>query len=420
MAFTVSNLITDVSRRISPANPSDSKDLLGAVGDSARRLLSNVAPKDLSRRAEIENALYDQVFRFNCPEDLEAKDIMQWFKLDKDHNTDTFYHPMMQTTNRRFDQHKHNHKNLFTVEWQSGVKFLKVSDFSGNVGSTIHTMDSLTDNGSWNVFGNVVNLTLDNLNYLAGSGSLRFDINTSSNTGGIENFDITPVDISEFFVTGKIFSWLNVPNLNQFQTVTLDLYSSAGNYYSITVNSPHDTSQFQLNWNLLGFPFDTRSMTTVGTPDPKAINHIKVTFVTNGTLLMQNVRMDNIVMRKGAAYGIQYVSEYMFHDVQTGIWKLRPTDGSDIIHVESETYNILLSELACVLGQELFTGTKKEEDLVRLERMRRDDYKMYKQKNKEEFIEENQDMYNFGVRFGYAGGRFGYGSHDGHDHRDST
>ena len=413
MAFNVSKLITDISRRISPANPGDSKDIFGAIEDGARDVLTNVAPKDLSRRVEIENALYDQVYRFNCPDDLDSKHILQWYKLDKKHNVDTFYHPMLQTTNRRFDQHRGYDRNIFTVEWQSGVKFLKVSDFTGDPGFTIHKMDSLADNGSWNVFGNVVNLTPDNLNFLAGAGSLRFSINTSSNTGGIENFTLTPVDISEFLVTGKVFTWLDVPNLNQFQTVTLELISSAGNSYSITVNAPHDTSQFQLNWNLIGFPFDPQYMTVNGAPDPKNINHIKLTFVTNGTLLMNDVRVDNIVMRKGAAFGIQYISDYMFHDVQSGIWKSKPSDGSDIIHVDGDTYKILLSESSVILGQELFSGKTKEGDLQRLEKYRKDDYTMYKRKNKEEFIEEQQEMYRFGTEFGYDGTGRGYGRGNG-------
>lgn len=401
MAFTVSQIVSDASRRISPANPADSRDILGAVGDAARRLLSVITPKDLSKRVEIENALYDQVYRFNCPEDLDSKNIMQWYRLNQVRNVDTFYHPMRQVTNRRFDQHKGNDKNLFTVEWQSGVKFLKVSDFQGNnPGNTIHKMESITENGTWNVFGNVVNLTTDNLTYIAGNGSLRVDVNTSSNTGGIENFTMTPVDISEYFTVGKVFTWVYLPNLNQLQTITLDLFSAAGDYYSITVNSPHDTNQFQLGWNLVGFPLDTRFMTTNGTPNPADINHIRLTLVTNGTLLMNSVRFDNIVLRSGAVYGIQYVSDYMFHDAQTGLWKQVPTDPSDIIHVDGEVYNVLVSNLAVILGQELFTGKTSTTDLNALKDMLKMDTKEYKKRNKEEFIEEQQQFYNFGVPFG--------------------
>jgi len=414
MSLTVSQLVSDAGRRISPTNPSDSRDILGAVGDSARRLLSLITPKDLSKRVEIENALYDQVYRFNCPEDLDSKNIMQWYRLNQNHNTDTFYHPMRQVTNRRFDEHKVNDKNLFTVEWQSGVKFLKVSDFQGNnPGQTIHKMESITENGTWNVFGNVVNLTTDNLTYIAGAGSLRVDVNVSSNTGGIENFTLTPVDISEYLTVGKVFTWVYIPNLNQLQTITLDLFSAAGDYYSITVNSPHDTNQFQLGWNLVGFPLDTRFMTTVGTPNPADINHIKLTLVTNGTLLMNSVRFDNIVLRKGAVYGIQYVSDYMFHDAQTGLWKSIPTDPSDIIHIDNEVYNVLVSNLAVVLGEELFTGNKTEVNMLRLEKWLDKDTKEYKKKNKEEFMDEQQFYDNSSAKFGYYNG--GYSDNDHHE-----
>jgi len=402
MSFTVSQLVSDASRRISPANPSDSRDILGATGDAARRLLADITPKDLSRRVELENALYDQVYRFTCPEDLDSKNIMQWYRLSKDHNTDTFFHPMRQVTNRRFDQDKPWNRDMFTIEYQSGIKFIKVSNFNGNTpGMTIHKMESITENGTWNVFGNVVNLTTDNLTYVAGNGSLRMDINTSSNTGGIDNFTLTPVDITEYFTVGKVFTWVYVPNLNQIQTITLDLFSAVGDYYSITVNSPHDTNQFQLGWNLVGFPLDTRFMTTNGTPNPANINQIKITFVTNGTLLMESVRLDNLVLRKGAVYGIQYASDYMFHDAQTGIWKAIPTDPSDIIHVDDEIYNVLVSQLAVVIGQELFTGKSAADDIGRLEKWLDRDTKEYKKRNKEEFIEEQQQFYNFGVPFGY-------------------
>jgi hypothetical protein len=408
MSQNVSQLIQDVSRKVSPANPVDSRDIMGAVADAARRVSANVSFKDLSRRVEVENALYDQVFRFACPADLDQQMIMQWYKMNQNgRNTDTFYHPMRQVTNRDFDRYRgsnnqsgRNDLNIFTVEYQSGVKFLKVSDFHCDTGVTIHKMESITENGTWNVFGNVVNLTTDNLNYVAGNGSLRFDINDSSNTGGIENFTLTPIDLSEYFVTGKIFSWLDIPNLNQIQTVTLDLHSSATDYYSITVSQPHDTTAFQLDWNLLGFPFDSRYMTINGTPNPAIINQIKITFVTNGTLLMNSVRMDNLVARQGSAYGIQYISEWFFHDAVSGLWKENPTEGSDIIHLSSNAYNLLLDETAVIVGQELFTGKGSTHDLTRLEDIRTRNLKIYRQKNKEEFIDIQQQFYNFGLPFG--------------------
>lgn len=437
MAYkNISSILTSLNRKVSPGNVNQSKDIYGALAEAARNLLTQIKPKELSKRVIIENALYDQVNRYKCPDDLDQKNVMQWFRLKGLKNTDTFYYPMMQTTNRRFDQHQPCDRNLFTIEWDRSVKFIKVSDFGNgwvgnqngidmdNGGVTIHTMDSLTSNGTWNTFGNVTNLIRDDLNYIAGNASLRFDINASSNTGGIENFTLQPFDLESFMISGKVFTWLDIPNLNQIQTVQFEMYSSPGNGYSITVSHPHDADTFQLGYNLLGFVLDPSAMITIGTPDPKALNHIKFTFTTNGTLLMNNVRMDNIVARKGRVYGIQYISTHMFRDVN-GLTKSEPTSGSDEVLLEFEALQLYLEEAACVLGQEIFTdsGTNKKGSttgkLGAMIAQLQADYKQYRKNYKAEFIDEQQDMYRWGVNFGYTG-RWNWnksqgwnGSHDG-------
>lgn len=436
MAYTISSVLTSLNRKVSPGNINQSKDIYGALSEAARNLLSQIKPKELSKRTIIENALYDQVNRFKCPDDLDQKNVMQWFRLRGLRNTDTFYHPMMQTTNRRFDQHRVADKNLFTIEWDKGAKFIKVSDWNNgwngnnsgidndNGGLTISTMDSLTDNGTWNVFGNVTNLILDDLTYIAGKASFRFDINDSSNTGGIENFNLQPFDLSEFMITGKVFTWMDIPNLNQLQTVQFEMFSSPGNGYSITVNHPHDVDYFQTGFNLLGFILDPSTMTTIGTPDPKALNHVKFTFTTNGTLLMNNVRLDNVVARKGRVYGIQYISNHMFRDVN-GLTKMEPTSPSDEILLDFEAYQLYIEEASCVLGQEIFTDTnsnKKGGTIGKLGQMMAQlasDYRTYKKNYKAEFIDEQQNMYYWGVPFGYNnrgawnGDRGWEGSHEG-------
>ncbi len=405
---TVGQLKLDLFRDISPASPDDSRDLNGAIEQAAEEMLSFIKPKDLSKRTTIENALYDQVNRYTCPEDLDTNKIMQWTRLKGMKEVGDWFNPMTQVTNLAFDQATRNHDselNIFTIEYQSGKKFIKVSDMrqEGNSGLTLAQMNSITEDGTWLTFGNVVNLQTDNLTYVSGSGSLRFDINDSGNIGGIENFNMTPFNIKDFLNVGKIFSWLDVPNLRQIQTVTLDLFSSLTDYYSITVSSPHDTDQFQLEWNLLGFALDSSTMNTVGTPNPAAINHVKVTFVTNGTLNMNSVRMDNIVARKGSVYGIQYVSNQLFQDPITGLFKSRPTLDSDLITLEYNSYQVFRGYCASILAEELVSNNT---DVAKIDEKRDRAIAIYKNKNKEEYIDETQTMRRFGVEYGYRN-RFG-------------
>lgn len=434
MPQNITAVLTSLNRKVSPGNTSQGRDIYGTMSEAASNLLSAIKPKELSRRVIIENALYDQVDRFHCPEDLDQQLVMQVYRLDKNRNVDTFYNPVWQTSNRRFDEHRLGDKNLITIEWDKGVKYIKLSNLgrnnanSGvsntNDGVTIDTMDRINSNGLWQSFGNVTNLINDNLTYVAGSGSLRFDINTSDSTGGIENFTLTPFSIAEFFMTGKIFTWLNLPNITngmQLQTVTMEMYSSAGNGYSITVNSPHDTDTFQEGQNLLGFELDPSVMTTIGSPDPSALNHIKFTFTSNGTFEINKVNIDNIVLRKGTVYGIQYISKFMFRDT-SGIWKENPSDPSDEVMLDYEAYQLFVDQSAIILGQEIFTDTvmnKKGFIFGKIGQMQQKivaDYAQYRKNYKAEFIPEQQKPYNFGVNFGYNN----RGLDDGHRFNHST
>ncbi len=414
MSKIVSSIITSLNRKVSPGNVNQSKDIFGVLEEGSDNLLTEIKPKDLSKRIIIENALYDQVERFHCPDDLDQKLVMQVYRLKGQQNIDTFYNPVFQATNRRFDQHRIGDKNMITVEWDQGVKYLKLSDMNqsangiinSNDGLTIHTMNSINENGLWTSFGNVTDLYTDTLTYIAGTGSLRFTINPSSNTGGIENRTLKPFSLVEFLTVGKIFTWLDIPNVNQIQTVTLEMYSSAGNGYSITVNGPHDTNDFQLGPNMMGFILDPSNMRTIGNPDPANLNHVKFTFVSNGTLLMNNVRMDNIVARKGTVYGIQYISQFMFKD-KNGLFKQYATETTDELILGPEAARLYADQCAVVLGQEIFTDTmmnKKGQIFGKIGQMQNKlaaDYKQYKRNYKAEFIDEQQDPYVFGVLYGY-------------------
>ena len=401
--FTVGQLKLDLSRDVSPANPDDSRDINGAIAQGTEELLSSVKPKDLSKRSVIENALYDQVNRYACPEDLDTDKIMEWYKLKNNQDISSWFNPMTQVSNRAFSQNRGNQggisspANIFTIEYQSGKKFIKVSDFTGVSGTTITEMNSITENGTWIPFGSVNNLAEDNLSYVTGSGALRFDITNSSNIGGIENFNIEPVDIEEFLNVGKVFTWVELPNVKQLQTVTLSLYSSLTDYYEIQVQSPHDTDDFQLGWNLLGFELDRETMNTIGTPNPAAINHVIVTFESNGTLNMDSVRVDNIVLRKGEAYGIQYVANKVFQDADSGIMYSRPQNDSDVIICEYNTYQVLRQFCAAILAKELVSS---QTDIDRIESDKTAATRLYKNKNKEEYIDETQTLRRFGVYYG--------------------
>jgi hypothetical protein len=410
---TVGQFKNDIYRNIAPARPSDSKDVNGAIESAAEKMLSEVKPKELSKRVIVENALYDQVNRYTCPDDLDTNKIMQWYRLAQD-KASYWFRNIQQVSNRDFDlrtgRHKEDSSSVFTIEYQSGKKFIKVNDKNQvNSELVIHTMDSVSDNGLWNVFGNTENIARDDLTYVTGSGSIRVDINDSFNEGGIVNTTLQPVDITEYLNVGKVFTWLDLPQLNGVISVRLDLHSDTNDYYSITVTRPHDTNQFQLGQNLLGFRLDRETMNTIGNPDPKNINEVRLTFVTTATFNLNSVRIDNIVARKGDVYGIQYISNRVFKSPQSQITYSRPQQDSDEIILEYDTYQLLLAFASYELGRELLTD---KQDVQNLEKDMLKAVIVYKKRNKEEFIDQTQSLRNFGVNYGYYGN--GWNSDDRH------
>ena len=99
----------------------------------------------------------------------------------------------------------------------------------------------------------------------------------------------------------------------------------------------------------------------------KNINKIKFTFTTNATLLMNSVRIDNVVARKGSVYGIQYISNQVFQNATTGLKSWRPQNDSDLITLEYDTYQLLLAFCVNVFSNELINktlGERQESDKI--------------------------------------------------------
>jgi hypothetical protein len=328
--------------------------LYGAISQGATDVQSKVKLKDLSRRAIIENALYDQVNRFKCPDDVDKNNIMQWYMLNGNTIVDTFYFPMRQISNRAFDANRQFDANLFTIEYQSGVKFIKVSDPSlmfkygtstgttytttDGTGLTISTADSLTDNGVWNVGGNITSLVSDNLTYITGSGSLRFNINDSTNTGSLYNDGLTAVDLSDHENKSTIFLSAYFPDSSLVTSLTLRWGSSTSVYFSRTATTPQFGS-FRNGWNLI--PFAWNGATETGTVDTSAIDYIRITPTLSAS--DTDIKFDNIFSALGEVREVVYYSKYLFRST-AGTWLEAPTDDSDNVVLDTDAENLFVYE----------------------------------------------------------------------------
>lgn len=409
--YTLYNIKQDVNANLPGNGISQLQNFFLTFDKGRRAMIGKVRPEELIRTGYLEDALYPNVDRYAVPEDLKYDDVIEIRRLAGYRNVDTLEHPLELVYRRRFGQKRQNAANVMNIGYDNGVKYARIfRPTQGNRGGNnqnnatnceyrvIHNCDSLSDNGTWNVSGNVVNLRSDRLLHVIGRGSLSFDINNSSTTGAIENFTLTPFSILDFLKRGAEFFWLNITLPKELIAVRLIMGSDSSdltnNLYEGSVNQPHDNSSFVIGWNLLKYML--QNLTMVGTPNPEALTYIRIEFETTGEPI-PNCNIDNILLRQGSVYEIVYNSSYIIRDGTNGGWKKIPTSNSDVIIAEEDTYSLLVDEITLSAQKESYQASPAATssiDSVALELAAK--YKKFKMEHKSEGVLETESMHVFG------------------------
>lgn len=415
--YTVEDLKSDIIRKI---RCDESSNFLGAANEAARRMLNRIDPSETKRTTYIESAVFFRESRYMCPPDLKSNKVYDIRKQD----TRGYWQDFGQINNRQFDKYYSTNPwmavNTFTIEHESGKKWIRFSDCMTPRNTVLNDCNSLSENGTWNTYGNITNLTIDKLQkYTAytnwqqtpnnSTSSLRFDITGDSTTGAIENINLKAVDLTDFYNVGAIFADLFTDKIQHIQTIKFTWGSSPTDYWSFTITAPHNWTDFYKGWNPLKYPFDNDVM--VGTPDIKNITRIRFDFTTDGTPI-NGVHLDNITARQGQIYQLKYYSSYMFSNPVTLDWKERATDLTDVINISPMAYNILLLEACKIIGQETSNSVT---DWKIFDQQLEDEYSMYLTDNKSEYEQPISTYYRNGAaQNGYGYPRwFGYPGYGG-------
>lgn len=405
--YTVEELNQDVSSKLGNGGPVEVQTFYGRLDEGRRKALKQIEPPELVRQAYLEAALYDQVDKYAVPEDLDHTSVINITRLSGYRNVDRMSRPLEQVFRRRFSQKRQGSRNVFSVSYTNALKTMSIFRPKGLKQCThkvITESDSLTKDATWNVGGNVVNLTVDKLKHVTGHGALRFDMNDSSESGYLEGMLTKAADLNDFYDTGAIFAWLDIPSFKGLVSVKLTLESEPGRYYEMTVNAPHDGNIFQNNWNLLKYQFN--SMEVVNAPNPRSITKLRFDFTTSASATLNGCHLDSVVVRKGEVYEADYQSTYMIRDATTGAWKKRADSPNDIIIAEEDTYQILMIETAISCMEEATNSTEnssahiarlqKELDGVPNAEDKPGCYKLYRMAHPSEQILEQDTIWVFG------------------------
>lgn len=345
MAYTIAKLKNDLTGLLRGTTLDKITNLNDLINRAARECLQDNDFAETRRTAQIENAIFDEVYDYALPADLKGDKIVDIIKQVNRGDKISY----IGTEDFNFN----NPNSSFTIKHNSGVKSIRISADS-KAGVLLHGCNSLTSNGTWSATADATNLTLDTINYVSGASSLNFDLSGASTTGYIENSDMTAVDLSDYEDVGSLFLWLYLPDTSIFTSITLSWGSDSSNYWSATATNPHFGSEIT-GWNL--FRFDWNGASETGSPSSSAVDYLKVLITYDGTA-DTDIRVDSIMCKLGSIYSLDYYSKFLFSN-SSGTFIEETSDDTDYLNLDTDSYNVFLNKVTELSFMQL--GNKQDE-----------------------------------------------------------
>lgn len=342
MSYSINQANVDLAAVIHGTQLNKIQSLTQLHNRTARQLLLDIDPIETVRKVLTTTPLYNAIWDYSCPSDLKADKIID-ISPQYQRNGNQI---ITQTYNQPFDIQK-NYQSIsstFTIQWNNQVKTLRINDNSLPMGVTIDSCEALN---TWATAGNASNLTVDNLNFASGSGSLSFDVTTG--TGSISETLASTLDLSAQINQSSLFYYLYLPTGSQLTSTEIRWGTDSSNYYSRSSTTTNEGTAFQTGWNLIRG--DWLGATVVGAPDSSDINYIYigVTVTANQT----GVKVDSIVSNMGLYRTLEYYSDCIFRNASTGAFQQTVLDNSDLINLSTESYNLYFNLLAFFATQQI-------------------------------------------------------------------
>lgn len=339
MAYSVLNAKQDLIGILHGTTLNKVQNINGVINRTARQLIADIDPQEMKRVVLSSTPIFNKVYDYACPVDLKGNriiDIAPQF-LRQPGNF------IGQTYNQAFDISKNALPSVseFTIIFNNAVKTIRINDATINPGILL---DAAQTTNEWAVSGTASDLSIDNVNYVSGSGSLQFNLAAGANpsTGGLVA-NIQGINLSTHLNQSTLFYYVYFPTGSDIISTTLQWGSSASDYYQVTSTTTFETTTLATGWNLIAAPWLGASV--VGNPDASSISYISVGVNYNGTA-QTAVHIDNIISNLGLYRNIEYYSKYLFRSALTGAFQETVTDDSNLINLETESYNLFLNLFA--------------------------------------------------------------------------
>lgn len=342
--YNIQDLTNDLIGAIHNTTSNQITNLNGVYNRAARQLLLDCDPQETKRTLEFVNPIFNSVFDYPIAPDVKGNTIIdirpQVRRIPRD--------IWGQSYNQAFDIAKQNLyacADMFTLNFNTGIKTLRINSPFLNPPVIINQAEG-QDNGTWTVGGTASNLQVNNTNYVQGNGSLQFDI--TAGTGWVENSTMAAVDLSSVLNQSYLFLNAYVPTGANLSSIELRWGSDASDYYVLSANQTQQATAFQNGWNLAQYIW--QNATVVGTPNPASISYLRVSYTVSANMTACLVNgIDSIL---GTILEYEYYSKYLFRDAVTGAFQETVTDPSNLINLDTESYNLLFNLCAFLAVQQ--------------------------------------------------------------------
>ena len=321
------------------------------INSAVRTAMSEVDFRGNIRQSVLTPNLMDNQWDYNLPAGFKGDQAIDFSPQNTDsrgvHET---YDPV---TPEEFDRRKGVETGIYTVINDELTRKFRIS---ADVEDQTLSLDELEDT-AWNIFSaNSVNdsdIKIDRDDFTAGSGSMRFQTDTSDSvdsTIGIQKTSISTFDISNFKAHGSVFVDAKLTTFDTgIHSLSVRLGTDCDNYYQITDSTQNDCSSFVAGWNKVRMDLSDR--TTVGSPTDTAMSYAALYWNRDTTdtagLHTEDTdwHFDNFFIKRGKYYNISYYSRFVWQDTALVLTE-NSTHDSHALLVQNDEYQIILNKLS--------------------------------------------------------------------------
>ena len=309
---------------------------------AANTMLARLDPLETQREQQLSQTIHDDLQNYPLPSDY--KKIIDIAPQDDRQSRDRAARRYMESFAAELNL---RNKNI-AIESKEATKFIRVN-WKSTSAKTLHSMNSLTDDGTITAVGSASGLKANELYKLSGNASIEFDLAASGDGLSVLN-KTNNVDLEDWDELADFIVPVYFGSVANFTSITLLWGNDITTQFwtPTTQTTQSDNTAIKAGWNFFLFPWSTATET--GTVDPANIDSFKLTIAASGAI--SNIRVDNILVSLGRFFDLKYYSQYLFKN-SAGTWLAQPASDDDTIILIGTALQIYILECLIAMAQQV-------------------------------------------------------------------